>query len=500
MNSKILLTAWTLVSAAMAAPDLAAAQAQVGAAGADSLDGLISLQTASDRMNIELDEVVRAAVARGVAERKSMSASRPIQNYLEAVKPTVAEPADASVTPPLAPEDIAPLVEKHLLLMEELERENLAQADAARGEVEAYANAKSNGVAVKLRTAAAIESWGRLVLIVAPGEVIENDPIDVAHARLEDLTRRREELQAELKTKPTSMAMRSILRELAGIDRQINAAIFQITGVVWFQRAGKGSICHPPAVKGRPVAWYNCEYWALNTPFVVGPAGAKITVDRVLIDVDEDERGLRSARIAFYTRAQGRPPSEEPSDGASGEFRHMADGSMQLIAKEVDDSGEERERAYPIELTTDEARGLIPGFAGYGPFKLKFRRDPKAYISWEEAEAISRGVVTSRGRESTTGSAQPAPPPPPAVDSEPYTDLAPLVPEPGDDAYLAPLVAEPGSKPPPPAPPPPPPAADSEPYTDLAPLAPEPGDDAYLAPLAPEPGDDAYLAPLTKPD
>ena len=66
MNSKILLTAWTLVSAAMAAPDLAAAQAQVGAAGADSLDGLISLQTASDRMNIELDQVVRAAVARGV--------------------------------------------------------------------------------------------------------------------------------------------------------------------------------------------------------------------------------------------------------------------------------------------------------------------------------------------------------------------------------------------------------------------------------------------------
>ncbi len=481
MNSKILLTAWTLVSAAMAAPDLAAAQAQVGAAGADSLDGLISLQTASDRMNIELDEVVRAAVARGVAEHKSMSASRPIQNYLEAVKPTVAEPADASVTSPLAPDDIAPLVEKHLLLMEELERENLAQVDAARGEVEAYANAKSNGVAVKLRTAAAIESWSRLVVIVAPGEVIENDPIDVAHARLEDLTRRREELQAELKTKPTSMAMRSILRELAGIDRQINAAIFQITGVVWRQQAGLGGICFPKPQPGQPVPVFNCHYLANDMPMRVDPNGEDIIVDKVLLDLDEDGRGgLRKARLAYYTRGAGQPPSTEATFSVTGEVLYASNGAAQIAYRIVDSDGEEREVFYPLEPATHGAKGKFPGFSGHGPFKFTFRRDPKSYVSWEDAQLIAQGKSPKN--------------------SDPWGDLSPLVPEPGDDAYLAPLVAEPGSKPPPPAPPPPPPAADSEPYSDLAPLAPEPGDDAYLAPLAPEPGDDAYLAPLTKPD
>lgn len=442
------MSAWMFAAVGVAEPGAAAAQAQAAPAAAGSYDELTLRQSASDRMNIELDQVVRDKIARGVEERRRMAASQPIQNYLESVKAAVADEASAdSSTPRVELDDLAPLVEKDLRLMEELERDIAAQ-DAARRQVDSYAGAKSKGVAIKLRTAATIEDWARLVVIVPPGEVIENDPIDVAHAKLEDLTRRREELQAELKTKPTSMAMRSIIRELAGIDRQINAAIFQITGVVWFHRAGKGSICHPVAVKGQPVAWHNCDYWALSTPFVVDPSGANIIVDRVLIDVTEDASGLRSARIAYYTHAHGQPPSDEPSGGATGDLRRMADGSVQLIVRQVDEFGEERERAYPIELTTDGAKGLIPGFSDYGPFKLKFKRDPKAYISWEEADAMSRGVVTSQAGKGAGG--PPAPEPP------------------SEDDFLAPLIV-PDAKPPAPRPPPPPPPPASE-DDDLAPL------------------------------
>ncbi|MBP6878107.1 MAG: hypothetical protein KBC34_08795 [Phenylobacterium sp.] len=471
MNSKILLTAWSLVAAAMAAPDLAAAQAQVSVAGADSLGGLIARQTASDRMNIELDQVVRAAVARGVAERTSMSARRPIQNYLEAVKSTVAEPTDASVTPPpLAPEAIAPLVEKHLRRMEEAERDNLAQDATVRGEVETYANAKTNGVAIKLRTAAAIESWSRLVVIDPPGEVIENDPIDVAHARLEDLTRRREELQSDLKTKPTSLAMRSILLELAGIDRQIDAAIFRITGVVWRQQAGLGGICFPKPQPGRPVPVFNCHYLANDMPMRVDPNGEDIVVDKVLLDLDEDGRGgLRKARLAYYTRGAGQPPSTEATFSVTGEVLYASNGTAQIAYSIVDSDGEEREVFYPLEPFTQAAKGKFPGFSGHGPFKFTFRRDPKSYVTWEDAQLIAQGKAPKN--------------------ADPWADLAPL--EPAEDDFLAPLVVEPGRKPPapapPPPPPPPPPAADFDP-------------DMELAPLEPGPGDDAYLPPITKPD
>ncbi|MGH6999875.1 MAG: hypothetical protein ACREEO_16895 [Phenylobacterium sp.] len=476
MNSKILLTVWTLVAAAMAAPDLAAAQAQVSVAGADSLDSLIARQTASDRMNIELDQVVRAAVARGVAERTSKSASRPIQNYLEAVKPTVAEPADSSVTPPLAPENIAPLVEEHLRRMEEAERDNLAQDATVRGEVETYAAAKSNGVAVKLRTAAAIESWSRLVVIVPPGEVIENDPIDVAHARLEDLTRRREELQADLKTKPTSLAMRSILLELAGIDRQINAAIFRITGVVWRQQAGLGGICFPKPQPGQPVPVFNCHYLANDMPMRVDPNGEDLVIDKVLLDLDEDGRGgLRKARLAYYTRGAGQPPSTEATFSISGEVLYASNGTAQIAYRVVDSDGEESEVFYPLEPFTHGAKGKFPGFSGHGPFKFTFRRDPKSYVSWEDAQLIAQGKAPKN--------------------ADPWADLAPLEPAPGSpEDDIAPLVG-PGSAPPappspPPSPPPPPPP----------PASPDAEPDMELAPLVPEPGDDAYLAPLTKPD
>lgn len=470
MNSKVLLTAWVLAAAALAAPSLAAAQTQAAAAAnASSFDELISLQTASDRMNMELDQVVRASIARGVAERKSMSASKPIENYLKEIeKENLASvpPAAANESPgqastpqyqPMSADDIPPLVERELELWEkrmaEVAAEVAAVDDAARREVDAYAAAKAKGVAIKVLTAKSIETWGRLVVIVPPGEVIENDPMDVAHAKLEDLTRRRDELQAELKTKPNSMGMRSILRELAGIDRQINSVMFQITGVVWFHRAGGTSICHPPAVKGRPVAWHNCDYWALNTPFVVDPSGENIIVDRVRIDVDESASGLRSARIAYYTRAKGQAPSDEPRGGASGDFRRMADGTVQLIVKEVDEAGEERERAYPIELATDGGQGLLPGFGDHGPFKLKFKRDPKAYISFEEAQAALSEIVPLVGPGST-------PPAPPSHWAAPDEDgLVPLV-GPGstpstppshwaapDEDGLVPLVG-PGSTPP----------------------------------------------------
>ncbi|CAN7372987.1 hypothetical protein LJR164_002258 [Phenylobacterium sp. LjRoot164] len=418
MQTRILVSLFSVLAAGAGTPSAvrAAPQIEVNLSGGESFGGLIAQQSASDRMNAELDEVVRAAVARGEAERRSRSASRPIQTYLESAKAPVVDEASASA---VTPDDIPPLVEKHLLLMEGLERENLQQDEPTRGQVDAYARARVNGVAIKLRTAGAIESWGRLVVIVPPGEVIENDPMDVAHARLEDLTRRREELQAELKTKPTSASMRSILRELAGIDRQINAAIFQITGVVWFQRAGKGSICHPTPVKGRPVAWFNCDYWALSTPFVVDPSGENIIVDRVLLDITEDTSGLRSARIAYYTRGQGQPPSDQPSNSAAGDFRYLADGTVQLIVKEVDDGGEERERAYPVQLSTDSGNGLIPGFSGHGPFKLKFKRDPKAYISWEAAQEALDNIVP------LVGQTPPPKPPPWAVPDE--DGIVPLV-------------------------------------------------------------------------
>ncbi|MBA4014058.1 MAG: hypothetical protein C0481_19520 [Phenylobacterium sp.] len=480
MISKVLLTAWVLAAAAMTAPGVAAAQAQAAATG--SFSELMLQQTASDRMNMELDQVVRAAVARGAAERKDMSASQPIQNYLAelqrqtaAFAETAANVASAPATPPTAVDDIPPLVESELMRweLEQAEREALDDItplaesemklwqqrenarDAVRAKVAAYAAAKAKGVAIKVLTAKSIETWGRLVVIVPPGEVIENDPMDVAHARLEDLTRRRDELQAELKTKPTSMAMRSILRELAGIDRQINSVMFQITGVVWFHRAGKGSICHPAAVKGQPVAWHNCDYWAQAVPFVVDPSGANIIVDRVLIDIDEDAGRLRKARIAYYTRASGQAPSEESSGGAIGEFRYAGDGSVQLAVKEVDDAGEERERLYPWEVATDELKGLIPGFSGYGPFKLKFKRDPKAYISWEEADAMSRGVVAVQGGK---GAGASTPPPVPEPSSE-------------EDDFLSPLIVPdkpPAPRPSPPPPPPPPPPASEDDF--LAPL------------------------------
>ncbi|MNS28630.1 hypothetical protein D3C72_606130 [compost metagenome] len=300
----------------------------------------------------------------------------------------------------------------------------------------------------------AVERWARVV-VDSTGEVIENDPIDVAHARLEDLIRRQDELDAQMRGQPSADEFAAIIADLRSIDAELNIVLNQIGGAVWRRRSTHHNTCFPGPVPDRPVAVFNCHYWAAGLPRVVD-ATQNIILDRVRLDVDEDEDDLPiGISIAYFWRYGDNPPSDEPGSSVRGEVRHTPEGRLSLVFSELDENGNPRERSFPLTLTERSATLELPGFDGYGPFAFPFARDGANYVSWPVYQASARGQAPDYRRNRTTDIYdidvevlnRPAPPPPPPAPPPPPPE--PL----SEEEWAVPLPVGSAATPPAPKPP-----------------------------------------------
>ena len=129
------IAAWLLAAGAL----VACSSAQAAEGG--SIAELIARQAAADRAGADLAQRVRAATARGAAERANPSASRTIQDYVASREAEAARANHAGEGPLTSP------IEKHLRLMEEIEsdldRADSAELAAQRSELGAYAGAQA---------------------------------------------------------------------------------------------------------------------------------------------------------------------------------------------------------------------------------------------------------------------------------------------------------------------------------------------------------------------
>ncbi|NEX94961.1 hypothetical protein [Caulobacter sp. 17J65-9] len=256
-----------------------------------------------------------------------------------------------------------------------------------QAQAEARARAKAQGVGAGLKTVRAVDRWVQVV-VDSTGEVIENDPVDVAHARLEDLERRQAELEARLQGKLDPAEVAAIVDQLLALEREVDRALSQIAGYVFRLRSPLRNVCFPPPVKGEPVAALNCRFWAKDVPIVVD--GGAITVVWVRLDIDFRKRH-DEASVAYYWRYAGEPKPTDPQSTLGGELRHGPDGALSLVIPWTDEDGDEQETLYPLTLTTKRVSGNFPPFTDGGPFELTFLRDPDDYISWDHYERSRDG-------------------------------------------------------------------------------------------------------------